>query len=320
MEFYVYPYRLVFRAQGEVYFPPGKAENVFRGKLGLKLKELVCDPFGCPGANVCERRADCAYVRMFEPKSGVVLPAAGEALSASTRKLFRPGQKLPRPYVFRAASLDGQTFGPGQAFSCELSLFDASLRDLRALELMFARAAREGIGAGRGRANLARIEEGETMKLDLTPRQHETRHLRVVFETPTELKCKKKISETPTELKRKRKIIDKPLFVALFERAADRLQHLMEYYQGACGDLAPEPLRSMAENIKLEPGHDWKRVIGERKSGKTDQTHPLGGYVGYADYVGDLGPFMSILEAARFAGIGRHAPWGHGVIHLEQQR
>jgi len=54
----------------------------------------------------------------------------------------------------------------------------------------------------------------------------------------------------------------------------------------------------------------------ERRSSRTGQIHPLGGFVGEAEYEGDLAEFVPFLSAAKWTGVGRQTVWGKGVIEL----
>jgi hypothetical protein len=55
-------------------------------------------------------------------------------------------------------------------------------------------------------------------------------------------------------------------------------------------------------------------VEAERRSSRTGQVHPIGGFTGMAEYEGELGEFLPCLEAAAFTGVGRHTVWGNGEI------
>jgi hypothetical protein len=55
-------------------------------------------------------------------------------------------------------------------------------------------------------------------------------------------------------------------------------------------------------------------VESARRSSRTGQTHSLGGFVGTAEYEGDLAEFLPYLEAGRWVGVGRQAVWGKGEI------
>jgi hypothetical protein len=60
---------------------------------------------------------------------------------------------------------------------------------------------------------------------------------------------------------------------------------------------------------------DIRQVSIERRSSRTGQRHPLGGFIGEAEYEGDLlHEFLPILRAAQWTGIGRQTVWGKGEI------
>ena len=61
---------------------------------------------------------------------------------------------------------------------------------------------------------------------------------------------------------------------------------------------------------------DLRHVQGERRSGRTGQVHPLGGFIGVGEYEGDLGEFVPILKAAEWTGVGRQTVWGKGDVRV----
>jgi CRISPR/Cas system endoribonuclease Cas6 (RAMP superfamily) len=56
----------------------------------------------------------------------------------------------------------------------------------------------------------------------------------------------------------------------------------------------------------------WEHVA--RRSSRTGQSHPLGGFLGEAEYAGDLAEFLPYLIAAKWIGVGRQTVWGKGEI------
>ena len=60
-----------------------------------------------------------------------------------------------------------------------------------------------------------------------------------------------------------------------------------------------------------------RQIEAERVSGRTGQRHSLGGFVGLAEYEGDLAEFIPYLEIARWTGVGRQTVWGKGQIACE---
>jgi hypothetical protein len=43
----------------------------------------------------------------------------------------------------------------------------------------------------------------------------------------------------------------------------------------------------------------------------------VGGFTGFATYIGEMGEFLPILRAAEWTGVGRQTVWGNGAIKLE---
>ena len=58
------------------------------------------------------------------------------------------------------------------------------------------------------------------------------------------------------------------------------------------------------------------RIDVARRSSRTGQVHPIGGFVGEADYEGELSEFVPFLRAAKWVGVGRQTVWGKGMIEL----
>ena len=61
---------------------------------------------------------------------------------------------------------------------------------------------------------------------------------------------------------------------------------------------------------------DLTHARAERLSSRTGQRHPLGGFVGEAEYEGELGEFVSYLKLGKWVGVGRQTVWGKGEIEV----
>jgi hypothetical protein len=205
----------------------------------------------------------------------------------------------PRPFVFRARQLDGRTLSPGEAFQFEVNLFDLAEASVEIFTQAFVELARQGMGPGRGRARLEQVESpAEPLRLVLDPPKEPAEHIRVEFLTPTELKP-----------------VNRPEFGVLFARARDRISILRSRYGPgpvtidfrASGERASAVRMTHCEIQPVEAG---------RRSSRTGQVHPIGGFTGAAEYEGDLAEFIPYLEAAAFTGVGRHTVWGNGEIRI----
>src|SRR3954452_701476 len=183
----------------------------------------------------------------------------------------------PRPFVFRCRHLDGATFAPGAAFHFDLNLFALDARD--AVIAAFAQSA-----LCHGRADF-RSATGDPLSLDLSPRSDAPGRLRVDFLTPTELKP-----------------VNHPDFPVLFARIRDRVSSLRALY--GAGPLAIDFAALGARAAAVATTRcDLHPVDVERRSSRTGQTHPIGGFLGSAEYEGPLAEFLPYLEAARWTGV-----------------
>lgn len=310
VEFELLAFRFHFTARESVYFPPGKSGNVVRGAFGTIFRKLACIP-GCHDARQCELRATCPYARIFEPA----------ALGAGPSGLA----DWPRPFVFRAAHLDGQTIEPGQPFHFDVHLFDLKDPAIVYFVLAFAQLAREGLGPRRGRAELAwvdqlnaqgspqgRVHDGQTflmtelgapIVLDLGPQVEAVSKVVVRF-------------VTPTELKHGQLLATRPEFPILLGRIRDRLSTLRALYGAGPLEIDFKALGERAAAVKMTRCQ-LRFSDAERRSAKTGERHPIGGFVGEAEYEGPLGEFLPYLQAAKWVGVGRQTVWGKGVVEVE---
>lgn len=306
--FEFYPLRFYFRARDTIHFPVGKPGNILRGAFGTIFRKIACVPT-CMDSRTCELRASCAYARTFDPA------AAGAGPSGFS--------DWPRPFVFRARHLDGQTVTAGEPFHFDLHSFDvADGRSLAYFVLTFAQLAREGLGPRRGRAELEgvcqltaqgaeglKIFDGATFLLSESPEP-----VRLTLETTAAPVGRVRVEFlSPTELKDGQQLARVPEFSILFGRIRDRLSTLRALY--GAGPLAID-FKSMGERaaaVRLARC-DIRRVAVERLSSRTGQRHPLGGFVGSAEYEGEIAEFVPYLEAGRWIGVGRQTVWGKGEI------
>ena len=266
------------------------------------FRRIACVP-QCPGARECDLRISCPYARMFEP-SAISNGPSGFA-------------DWPRPFVFRATHLDGHTVVPGAKFSFDLNLFDMRNPAVAYLVLAFLQLANEGLGPRRGRAELvevtrvdtgARIYDGTVllrhdeapMVLRLDASHERAERVRVQFVTPTELKSGQQLA-------------DRPEFAVLAGRIRDRLSKLRELYGDGPLEIDFRGFGERAAQVRMTRC-DLTRVDIDRRSSRTGHFHSIGGFVGEAEYEGDLIEFIPYLRAAKWTGVGRQTVWGKGEL------
>jgi hypothetical protein len=208
----------------------------------------------------------------------------------------------PRPFVLRVAHLDGRTLGPGRRFAIRLHLFDTNNPAVDVWTRAMEGIAAEGIGPGRGRCAL---ERSTPQRIELSLAAVNADRIRVLFLTPTELKAGG--------------VLARPEMQVLFARARDRVAMLGSLYGGATPDIDFHALGEMARQVRVT-AEDLRYHDVERSSGRTGQTHPLGGFTGWVDYEGPLGALVPYLEAAAWTGVGRQTVWGKGQIAVERPK
>lgn len=258
MDLAFYRLRFEFRAVEPVVFLPGLAANRLRGAFGLALRDSA--------------DADL-YRRIFEP-------------SASTGPSGL--RDRPRPFVFRAAHLDGLSFAPGQRFHFDVNLFDTRDESVEAFRTAFARFRW---------AKLVHLTEPELVTVSLARGGSPIPEVQIDLVTPLELK--------PETLD----------FHVLFARSRDRISTIRALYGPGPLDIDFKAMGLLAQGVR-PAASDLQRESGpERRSSRTGQVHALAGLRGWIRYAGDdLGVFVPYLQAAQFCGIGRQCSWGKGQI------
>jgi hypothetical protein len=253
--------RFHFAARDSIRFPPGQAGNVLRGALGSILRKSTCAE---------------DYSRIFEPAAPAFAAGAGPSGLAD----------WPRPFVIRAAPLDGQTLKPGDPFSFGLNLFQVRNPAVEHFTHAFMQWA-----------HLLSVEHSQ-VAVDLAPRTAPISRIRVEFQTPTELKAAD------------RNVSDFPVLVA---RVRDRLSTLRSLYGAGPLEIDFRGLAARARSVRTVRS-ELRQVAVERRSSRTGQRHGIGGLIGFAEYEGDLAEFVPYLQAAYWTGVGRHCTWGNGQI------
>jgi CRISPR-associated endoribonuclease Cas6 len=228
---------------------------------------------------------------------GSILHKLGQA------PVFEPSQSagpsgladLPRPFVFRANHLDGTLVAAGETFHFDFHWFDLRRPSLDVVIRAFRELAQE--------ADLVDIRGADApLQLCLNPSGEHVDRVTIRFETPTELKADGKA-------------VERPEFGVLIARIRDRISTLRALYDDGPLNIDFREFAERAEHIRMTRC-DIHHVESSRRSGRTGQVHPLGGFVGEADYEGDLAEFVPYLRAAHWTGVGRQTAWGKGTLSV----
>jgi hypothetical protein len=210
----------------------------------------------------------------------------------------------PRPFVLRVAHLDAARIVAGETFHAGLHLFETRNTAGIYADLVGALSRLEtaGIGAGRARARLI-CSEGLA-----TP---------VFIPFVADGMCEQSIAIdflTPTEI-RGCGATEPIAFGALFRRMRDRICALQLLYGHEKPDLDVRELAARADRIRTL-GCSLTHMPMDRRSSRTGDVHAIGGFTGYACFVGDIGWAAPWLEASVYAGVGAKTVWGNGQISV----
>jgi hypothetical protein len=303
--FEFYRLRFHFEAIDGLSIPRARAGNMVRGAFGATLRKLACSS-QCGESG---HHADCQYARIFEPRSADLVGPSG----------FRD---LPRPFVLRTAQLDARKISPGELFSFDAHWFDTRSATLTYFASALAQLGCEGLGPHRGRSRLVAVEQLalddallctafqdgnwrhglQPTSVSLIPEESGIASVTVRF-------------VTATELKHGNELATRPEFAVLFARIRDRVSTLRALYGAGPLEVDFREMGDRAEAIEM-PRCEIRQVRAVRRSTRTGQTHPLGGFTGVAEYRGELSEFLPYLRAARWTGIGRQTVWGKGEIRV----
>jgi CRISPR/Cas system endoribonuclease Cas6 (RAMP superfamily) len=107
-----------------------------------------------------------------------------------------------------------------------------------------------------------------------------------------------------------------PEFAILLARLRDRISTLRALYGDGPLEIDFRRMGKRAAAIKMVRC-DVEHMEVERLSSRSGQRHPLGGFVGEAEYEGELAEFLAFLRLGKWVGVGRHTVWGKGEIEVE---
>ncbi|MFN7996224.1 MAG: CRISPR system precrRNA processing endoribonuclease RAMP protein Cas6 [Bryobacteraceae bacterium] len=266
--------------------------DLVRMRFHFRALDRVCFPGG-GAANV------------LRGALGLLLGSTG---SSDTEQIFSPHMDRggpsgladrPRPFVFRARHLNGVAVEADREFHFDLHLFDTRDHARASVMAAFREIATEGIGLGRGRAALVSVDQ-KPHSVELDGGNLAAGRVSVHFLTPTELKSGEEVAPRPE-------------FGALFARLRDRISTLRALYGAGPLEIDFRAMGERALAVTMTRCElEWNRA--QRTSGRTGQTHPLGGFTGAAEYEGELGEFLPYLRAGEWTGVGRQTVWGKGEI------
>lgn len=305
-------YRFTLTVREPIRLPRMNKGITLRGAFGSSFRALVCvdRTRQCGG---CALHPTCPYGVIFSPR----VPEEAERL--------RLNLDIPRPFVIKPPLDNGEVYERGRTFSFGLILVGKARDFLPYFLVSFRELGERGIGVGRGRFHIARLEaadasrRSETVFEDGDPTVHVS-ELAVRFSDfsalwktpPTRLTLR---FLTPVLLKQHDRWV-RPAFGPLMRRLRDRLQALAYFYCGSPIDMDFEAFGEAADSVRTVH-EDLHWIEEDRYSKYRDVKHTLKGYVGSVTFEGELSPFLPFLLMGEYVHVGKAVAFGQGWYQIE---
>lgn len=309
-------YQFTLAAREALVLPAYKGSTL-RGGFGHVFKRVVCAPrkATCDG---CFLKESCVYSYVFETP-----PPSGSTM-------MRKYEAAPHPFVIEPPVDTRRGYEPGQELTFSLVLVGRAVEYLAYFIYAFSELGEIGIGRKLGKFELRSVTSGGSMVYDA-----ETRAIRAVEprrlaldlpmtpgmeSTPEAASAPMRLSIeflTPTRIFYNKQLAATPEFHVLI-RAILRRMSLLHYFHCG-GDPSGWDFRGIIERagaVELKRNgtkwHDW-----ERYSSRQDTRMTLGGFVGKAEYEGDIAPFMPLIRAGEVLHVGKGTGFGLGRFGVE---
>jgi hypothetical protein len=300
-------FRFYFNPLEEIRLPPYKG-SAFRGGFGKVFKQVVC--INCEeDCENCLLQSKCVYSYVFET------PACGKGEFNTTH--------LPHPYVLEPP-LDGKSrYLPEDSFSVNLILIGRAIDYLPYFIFVMEEFGKNGIGRGRGRFFLERVEtlshpsdiegriifEGRSKRISgdaeikaffgMNRETNYNQFLTINFLTPARITFQNRLNP-PLEF----------CFLIFMKNLLRRIHLLAEHCSSAV-EADYKKLLDQAGDIETVDNnlywYDW-----ERYSKRQDTRMKFGGFKGRITFSGPVSPFLPFIKVGEYVHVGEKTSFGLG--------
>jgi hypothetical protein len=279
-----------------------------RGGFGHALREVSCAQPGGVCAE-CVLGDRCAYGYLFD----TAVPAHAEVMRRYTH--------APHPFVLRSLKSDLPSTSRDTVADLSLLLFGRASQYFPYAVFALQRLGANGLGPRRlpFEVTLIRQRSGEVIY-----RQGERRALSaaapevLVAEVGPPRPGRFRLHfRSPTRLRVNNQVLRKPAFAPFVSAALRRLELLCRMHDAGTFEINAVELAQQAEAVQLvRDATRWQEL--SRYSRRQEQSMPLGGLRGWAEFAGDLGTFGPLVKLAGAVHVGRNTAFGNGLCELEE--
>lgn len=316
--FYLSRYRVRVTAHDPLHLPAFKGTTL-RGSFGLTFRRMVCYQPQTPTCDNCLLRYTCPYPALFNTYT----PPDSEVLSRE--------KNIPLPLVIEPPLDEQQVYEPGEELVFHLTLIGQSVRYLSYLVVALQEAGWNGLGRDRGRFQLRSLEavhpydgSGATVydaaqsRYAIHAQTLPVRFAECRAAATAALKGKgiRMRFLTPLRLRQDGSVMrGAPPFHSLWGALMRRVSALAYFHCGARWTTDYRQWALCAQEVATADV-DTQWVARDRFSSRQRQFVPIGGETGAVTYLGDLEPFLPVLELGRWVHVGKATVFGNGQYTL----
>jgi len=283
--------------------------SALRGGFGNVFKKTVClnPEHRC---SECILQQSCVYCYVFETPGSETLRTS-YSLS-----------EYPHPFIIEPPIEERLEYAPGQELTFHLTLIGRAIDYLPYFVFAYQQLGRKGLGKGRGRYLLVKVEsdldglkpvfdaQSQTLLGDFTTKS--LAQLKAEQGSPNLMRLE---FLTPTRIKYRGRLTARLDFKLLMKSLLRRILLLSELHCNQKLQIDCERLLREAEAVKtLHSGlhwHDWQRY-----SSRQQTRMRLGGFLGQIVFQGDLTEFMPFVKLGEYIHVGKGTSFGLGKYRI----
>jgi CRISPR-associated endoribonuclease Cas6 len=299
----------ILQPLGQINMPPYKG-STFRGGFGNTFRKIVC-ALRRKDCKDCLLKGSCVYAYVFET-------SPDEGASLMNMKKY---EKIPHPFIIEPPEDKTQIYDIEDPISINLILIGRAIDYLAYFIYTFEELGRRGIGKGRGKYSLKKVEgeDGTVIYSSGIISPQSPNELNIPEEIDFSLSSSKTLTLrflTPARISYRRDLAVTLEFHILI-RALLRRLCLLYYFH--CERRQPlwnhKQIIAEAEKISIKRDSlrwfDW-----ERYSSRQGVRMKLGGLVGEITYKGHVEPFIPLLRVGEILHVGKGTSFGLGKYRL----
>ncbi|MCL5022268.1 MAG: CRISPR system precrRNA processing endoribonuclease RAMP protein Cas6 [Nitrospirae bacterium] len=311
-------------AAKEILLLPSYKGSTLRGGFGNAFRRVVC-ALRKNECDDCILKEKCVYSYVFETPP------------PSDTKMMRKYKAAPHPFIIEPPPEKRRGYSPGSEITFGLTLIGRAVDYLPYFIYTFDELGKIGLGKGKGKFELRDVScEGEkiydsrtktlgsfptsTLSLPMSPPAPGGRGLGGEGSTTLYSSVLTIHFLTPTRILYDGDLTLDLEFHVLVRNLLRRLSLL--YYFHCNGDPSGWDFKGMiekAKEVKVKKRnlrwYDW-----ERYSARQETRVNMGGVVGEITFEGNIGPFMSLLNAGEALHVGKGTGFGLGRYKIQDSK